>query len=203
MTEIVLFVCDDNSILSPMAEAFLRRHCRSAYKVYSAGIEPKPIHLITLQVMEEIGYDIYDTHAKSIFDLNNLQRVDYLITLTDSVNDNFVFIDENIGSRLHWPFRNPWFAPGQAGHFIPAQFMGRPSNLLGSSLLEKPENSQATRTQNKRLIDLSFQTPMEKMQPNNMPEIRIQFRRVRDEMEVQIMNWLEDMGNGPLWWRGA
>jgi arsenate reductase (thioredoxin) len=90
MAEIVIFVCNDNAVLGPMARIFLRRHCQSMFKVYSAGIEPKPIHLLTLQVMEEIGYDIYDTSIKSVFDLNHLQWVDYLITLTDYVNQNFI-----------------------------------------------------------------------------------------------------------------
>jgi protein-tyrosine-phosphatase len=199
MTETVLFVCEDNSILSPMAEAFLRRHCQLNYKVYSSGIEPKPIHLLTFQVMEEIGYDIYNAKVNSIFDLNHLNRVDYLITLTDYVKNNFIFNESNIGSQLHWPFRNPLIGTAQTGLDFPDYSCVLPTANITPVTPGNSYLPESTLIKTKSIIEL--QVPIEKVQSDNLSEIRARFRRTRDEIEVQVMNWLEEMGFGPLWWR--
>lgn len=55
---VILVVCTGNSCRSQMAEAFLRRAVGDQYEVVSAGLHPKPIHSLTLQVMKEIGIDL-------------------------------------------------------------------------------------------------------------------------------------------------
>ena len=67
--------------------------------------------------MEEIGHDLYGYAAKSIFEFNHLQRVDFLITLSDTVNEQYIFNKNHIGCRLHWPFRNPLVETSQAASF--------------------------------------------------------------------------------------
>lgn len=201
MTETVLFVCENNSILSPMAEALLRRHCRATYKVYSAGIEPKPVHLYTFQVMEEIGHDLYGYRAKSIFELNHLPRVDYLITLSDYVNDHFVFNENNIGVHLHWSFCNPLQLPGQEYRCFPLQEKFLLENSKSSSHDEWFFSSSLLINTAQR-TKLVVQKPIHETPPEDMQEIHTRFRHTRDEIECQIMNWLEEKGIGPLWWRG-
>lgn len=194
MKESVLFVCDDNSILSPIAEAFLRRHGTPRFHVYSAGIEPIPIHLYTFQVMEEIGYELYGYRSKSIFELNHLQNIDHLITLTDHVNDHFVFKENNIGCHIHWPFKNPLHLSNTETNIFSLLSDPLPATdqwLISNSLFIKT----ALKTK------IVIQTPAQEIPHGDIKEIKIRFRKVRDEMEVQVMNWLEEKGLGPLWWR--
>ena len=179
MTENVLFVCEDNSILSPMAEAFTRRHCKSIFKVFSAGMISRPIHLYTFQVMEEIGYDLYNAQVKNISDLRSLDQVDYLITLAFSLRNLPTVLDDRTRCRLHWSFKNPLLDQRQneglrSVNHIPSQ----------------PRDPQ-------KIIPVSAQD----LPNRNTGEIRARFRRIRDEIEVQVMNWLEEQGIGPLWWR--
>ncbi len=193
MKETVLLICEDNSILSQMAEAFIRRYGWSAFNVFSAGIEPKPVHIYALQVMEEIGHDLYNARAKSIFELNHLQHVDYLITLSDFVNEQFIFNEQNIGIHLHWPFHNPLYNPNQS------------INQYLSLNDEDPQgwttSDQLLLVTKKRLQPIT-ELPVHENPPEDITAIRKRFRRVRDELEVQVMNWLEEKGIGPLWWRG-
>ena len=62
----VLFLCTGNSCRSQMAEAFLRKYAGEYFEVHSAGLEPKTINPLTLQVMEEIGFDLSQHTTKGI-----------------------------------------------------------------------------------------------------------------------------------------
>jgi hypothetical protein len=138
--------------------------------------------------------------VKSIFDLNHLSHVDYLITLTDYVNENFVFNERNIGSHLHWPFRNPLIEPDQHGSFFPSKQPVLPTNHHEFNPLDQDLTSDSIIIKTK--LKMGLQIPVEGMQPKNLAVIRSRFRNIRDEIEVQVMNWLEEKGIGPLWWRG-
>ena len=109
MTTSVLFILREQFDPWPDGRgAFLRSGTAG---LHSRPIRPaswrKPIHRFTFRVMEEIGHDLYGYAAKSIFEFNHLERVDFLITLSDTVNEHYVFNENHIGCRLHWPFRNP------------------------------------------------------------------------------------------------
>jgi arsenate reductase len=54
----VLFICGHNSGRSQIAEAFLEDFAGDKIHVESAGLEPKPINPLVLEVMREIGYDL-------------------------------------------------------------------------------------------------------------------------------------------------
>ncbi len=202
MTESVLFICEDNSVLSQMADVFLRKYGWSSFKVYSAGIVPKPVHLYTFQVLEEIGYDLYGLRAKSIFELNDLPRVDYLITLSDYVNDHFVFKEQNIGQHLHWPFRNPLTEPGQSSEILLPPNIKSSSDNAWSLPLDYWLPSDSSLISVGQLTKLVLQVSNQEPYQRDVTEIRNRFRKTRDEMEIQVMNWLEEKGIGPLWWRG-
>lgn len=205
MTASVLFVCDDNAILGPMAEAFVRRHGWSSFTAYSAGIVTKPIHRFTFRVMEEIGYDLYGFAARSIFDFNHLQQVDFLITLSDVINSHYVFNESHIGARLHWSFRNPLLDSTQqdrlpeddAGSFFRSYLPDAGYWVTSSDASLVTQQKHKLRLQNSaEKAQVGVENPLADLQ-----DILKRFRRTRDEMEVQIMNWLEEQGIGPLWWR--
>jgi arsenate reductase len=62
----VLFLCTGNSARSQMAEAFLRTIADDRFTAYSAGLHPKPINPLTIQVMEEIGISLTEQTSKSL-----------------------------------------------------------------------------------------------------------------------------------------
>ena len=49
-----------------MAEAFLKKYASDYFDVYRAGFKPWPIHLYTIKVMRELGFDLSDQHTKSL-----------------------------------------------------------------------------------------------------------------------------------------
>ena len=54
----VLFVCEDNSARSVMAEALLKRFGSGRFRAFSAGIEPAPqLHPLTLDMLQVSGLD--------------------------------------------------------------------------------------------------------------------------------------------------
>jgi arsenate reductase (thioredoxin) len=65
----VLFVCLHNSTRSRIAEAFLNHLAGDRFAAESAGLEPAPLYLPAVEVMKEIGIDISQQKAKSVFDL--------------------------------------------------------------------------------------------------------------------------------------
>ena len=62
----VLFLCTGNSARSQMAEAFLRRFGGDRFEVHSAGLSPRGIDPLTIQVMHEKGYDLSRHTSKGI-----------------------------------------------------------------------------------------------------------------------------------------
>ena len=53
----VLFLRSGNSARSQIAEGLLRHLAGDCFEVYSAGLDAKPIHPLTHEVMAEIGID--------------------------------------------------------------------------------------------------------------------------------------------------
>jgi len=62
----VIFICTGNSARSQMAEGYLRHVGAEHFDVFSAGLEPRPVHVLARKVMEEIGIDIQGQESKSI-----------------------------------------------------------------------------------------------------------------------------------------
>ena len=61
----VIFLCTHNSARSQMAEAFLKRYGGDYFDVYSAGFNPELIHPCAVEVMAEIGYDLYGSSLRT------------------------------------------------------------------------------------------------------------------------------------------
>jgi arsenate reductase len=49
-----------------MAEALLRKYAGEHFEVYSAGFDPKPIHPLTIKVMNEKGLDMSGHTSKDL-----------------------------------------------------------------------------------------------------------------------------------------
>jgi arsenate reductase len=102
----VLFLCTGNSARSQMAEAFLRKYAGNLFEVYSAGLEPKGIHPLTVQVMEELGFDLSQHTSKDLRQYIGKVHFGYLISVCDRAEKSCP-VFPGMGLRLHWPVDDP------------------------------------------------------------------------------------------------
>ncbi len=104
----VLFLCTGNSARSQMAEAFLRHVAGAAFNVYSAGLEPKGIHPLTVRVMSELGIDLGDQYSKSVKEYMGRVFFHYVITVCANADERCPqALWANGGVKLHWHFDDP------------------------------------------------------------------------------------------------
>ena len=108
----VLFLCTGNSARSQMAEAFARHYAGDAIDAYSAGLEPKGLHPMTVKVMEEIGLDMSAHTSKPLSDYMGKLHFGYLITVCGQADKNCPAVFPGMGQRLHWEFEDPVAATG-------------------------------------------------------------------------------------------
>jgi arsenate reductase len=104
----VLLLCRHNSGRSQMAEAFINEF--AGYKIHaeSAGLEPKELNPLVIEVMKEAGYDISDKQANSVFAYFKEGRLyNYVITLCDNSGFEQCPVFPGVTRRLHWPFPDP------------------------------------------------------------------------------------------------
>ncbi len=103
----VLFLCTGNSARSQMAEAFLRHYAGDYFEVNSAGLEPKGIHPMTIEVMNEIGFPMKDHTSKGVNVYLGKVLFQFLITVCDKAERNCPTMWPGINQRLHWSFEDP------------------------------------------------------------------------------------------------
>ena len=70
-----------------MAEALLRFHAGDKYEVYSAGLEPKGVHPLTIRVMAERGIDLSAQTSKHLSQYAGKINFDYLITVCGNADE--------------------------------------------------------------------------------------------------------------------
>ena len=106
-TKRVLFLCTGNSARSQMAEAFLRKYGGENYEAHSAGLEPKGLNPLTIQVMSEIGIDISGQRSKGVSEYLGKVLFQYLVTVCDNAEKNCPTTWPGISNRMHWSFEDP------------------------------------------------------------------------------------------------
>lgn len=102
----VLFLCTGNSARSQMAEAFLRKYAGQYFEVFSAGLEPKGINPLTIQVMEERSVDLSGHTSKDVKSFIGNISFEYMITVCARAEENCP-IFPGMGTRLHWDIEDP------------------------------------------------------------------------------------------------
>lgn len=104
----VLFICGHNSGRSQIAEAFLKDVAGDKIQVESAGLEPKPINPLVVEVMQEIGHDLSEAKSDSVFEFFKEGRLyDYVFTVCDETAAGQCPVFPGITKRYHWPFKDP------------------------------------------------------------------------------------------------
>jgi len=103
----VLFLCTSNSARSQMAEAFLRKYGDDRFEAHSAGLEPKGMNPLTVQVMKEAGIDVSGQRTKGMDDYLGKVLFQYLITVCDDADKNCPSTWPGVNQRIHWSFEDP------------------------------------------------------------------------------------------------
>ncbi|RFT16012.1 MAG: Arsenate reductase [Candidatus Saccharicenans subterraneus] len=104
----VLFVCDDNSLRSPMAEAWLNHLGQGDFLARSAGFEPGTLNPLAVAVMQEVGLDISGHQTRSVFELYTAGELfAYVITLCDPATAERCPIFPGVTRVANWPFTDP------------------------------------------------------------------------------------------------
>ena len=102
----VLFLCTGNSARSQMAEALLTKLADDKFDVFSAGLEPKDVHPMTIRALDEIGIDWSKARSKTLTEYLGKIHFGYLITVCSRAEEKCP-IFPGMGQRLHWPFDDP------------------------------------------------------------------------------------------------
>jgi arsenate reductase len=104
----VLFICVNNAAQSQMAEAFLNDLGADVFEAHSAGLEPTSVNPLVIEVMKEMGYDLSECPAKSVFALYKAGKLfTYVITVCRESIENRCPIFPGITKRLYWGFDDP------------------------------------------------------------------------------------------------
>lgn len=103
----VLILCTGNSARSQMAEGLLRHHAGDHFEVYSAGFEPKGVHPLSIQAMEEVGIDIRGHESTDATEYLGHLSVNYLITVCDNAQMRCPTAWPGIWDKFHWSVDDP------------------------------------------------------------------------------------------------
>ena len=104
---IVLFICRHNTCRSQMAEAILRHEAGDRFDVYSCGLESRPVHRLTVAVMQEIGLDISQQQSKDVGRFLGKFRANFAVFVCDVDEEQCPHIFPFALHHLRWPFQDP------------------------------------------------------------------------------------------------
>jgi arsenate reductase (thioredoxin) len=106
----VLFLCTGNSARSQMAEGYLRHVLPDQFEALSAGIEPKRLNPLAIEVMNEVGIDISRQTSKDVVSFLG-QNIPYVVTVCDNARERCPILP-GTWKFLHWSFDDPAAAQG-------------------------------------------------------------------------------------------
>lgn len=108
----VLFVCNQNAVRSPMAEALAMRHSRRRLFVESAGLIAGALDPFSVAALREEGIDISNHKALTLADVD-VGAFDLIVTLTAEARDHLSKSAAEAGVPLEfWPTPDPSDAEG-------------------------------------------------------------------------------------------
>jgi arsenate reductase len=108
----VLFLCTGNSARSQMAEALLRELAGERFEPASAGLDPKGVHPLTVQVLKEEGIDIGGARSTDVREYLGKKTFADLITVCGHADAACPTVFPGVQRRYHWPFDDPAAATG-------------------------------------------------------------------------------------------
>lgn len=104
----VLFVCNQNSARSQIAEAYTNRLCSGIYAATSAGLESGELNPLVVEVMAEEGIDLSGNRTRTVMGLLEAGRCfDVVITMCEASRADKCPPVPGESERYHWSFPNP------------------------------------------------------------------------------------------------
>ena len=104
----VLFVCSHNAARSQMAETFLNALGGGRFEAESAGLDPRDINPLVVEVMKEVGFDLSKKRPNSVLDFFKQGRLYHqVIFVCDKRTEEQCPIFPGLGKRHSWPFQDP------------------------------------------------------------------------------------------------
>lgn len=101
----VLFLCTGNSARSQMAEGYLRAVAREFVNAMSAGIQPKGLNPLAVEVMSELQIDISRQTSKDVCGLLG-QHIPYVVTVCDNARERCPIFPGTF-KFVHWSLDDP------------------------------------------------------------------------------------------------
>ena len=111
----VLFLCTENACRSQMAEGLVNHYLAGEVRAYSAGVRPKEVHPMAIEVMAELGIDISHHRSKSVDELAG-EQFDLVITVCDQAREQCPFFPADT-EVMHVSFPDPARSSGSARIF--------------------------------------------------------------------------------------
>lgn len=108
----ILVLCTGNSARSQIAEGYLQHFAGDRAEVFSAGVDPKGVNPLAVQVMAEDGIDI-SHHTSDHVDQYVGQLFDYVITVCDNAREQCPIFPSQ-ARRIHKSFTDPGHQPGMS-----------------------------------------------------------------------------------------
>jgi arsenate reductase len=103
----VLFLCTGNSARSQMAEALLRHHAGDRFEAFSAGTDPKPIHPLTIQVLDEQGVSAAGLRSKNLREYLGREFFSYIIVVCSQAAESCPTAWPGVHAITHLYFDDP------------------------------------------------------------------------------------------------
>ena len=108
----VLFVCSENSLRSPMAEALTKANFGTEIFVDSVGVRDGDLDAMAMVVMEEIGVDMSRHKSKRLADLMDTS-FELIVTLSPEAQHKAIELTRVTASEVeYWPTPDPSVAEG-------------------------------------------------------------------------------------------
>jgi len=103
----LLILCTGNSARSQMAEAYFEKLAGDKFNVVSAGLEPRPVNPLAIQVMKEDGIDISHKRSKGVKEFLGRMTFQAVIFVCEKAEMNCPTVFPFSLKRFSWPFEDP------------------------------------------------------------------------------------------------
>jgi len=103
----ILFVCSENALRSPMAEALTKHRLGTSVFVDSVGVRDGELDPMAIAVMDEIGVDMSRHQSKRLDDLMDTS-FEVIVTLSPEAQHKAIALTRVTASEVeNWPTPDP------------------------------------------------------------------------------------------------
>lgn len=114
----VLFVCNQNAVRSPMAEALAVKHSKRRLFAESAGLIAGALDPFSVAALKEEGIDISNHKALTLADID-MKAFDLIVALTEQARDHIAGAASDAGVPVEfWPTPDPSDAEGNRNQIM-------------------------------------------------------------------------------------